>query len=384
MLEKRKIHLNIGNSLFFIMEFFCFFPFLFPLNFLPTDTQPYALILGIMICLIKWLRDRKLYCHKEVYVFAFLFAIAIIIGLLSVFNTSLVGIFRAWATYFSIFFITKVLEYYDVHNGKRELLYKIYILIWFLVGLIQFFIDRQFMTDIISGSRISLSGYRGCISLASEPSFLGVQCYYFLYITKFFTKNKTLFYVLNIILGVIFAQSFVGILFITTFFIQEYFDIVKEYKKAFYLILGIIGILLLGKFMLGVFPDSRIVSLINGILNEGIPVLFDDQSGQVRMDSIIAALESVIGHCFLPQGFGIQRVGCAWGSILIEIGFWGIIYMVIIIKIFTKAYHKTLAKFITIIFIFLLYFSNVQLSNPMFAFVLGYILTFNYRTEEKK
>lgn len=365
--------IDVYDVCFWGMEFFCFFPFLFPLNFLPTDTQPYALIFSLMFLFLKFFSREKWSVRKEEMQFAILCIIAMVIGLVSLCSISILAFFRAMTPYLSLFTIPKVLEFYSEKNTSRENLYKLYILIWFSVGLIQFLFDRQFLINIVSGSRISISGYRGCISLASEPSFLGVQCYYFLYISKKFKKNKFIFYVLNAIMGIIFAQSFVGILFVLSFFLQEYFDTVNEYRKTVYLILGVIIFLVSGNFLIKEFPDSRLVSLFNIMIEDGIVGLAQDASGQTRLNSIAGAVQSIIQHLFFPQGFG-NRIGCAWGSLGVEIGFFSLGYIVIILRIFMKAYKRKLAKYITLILVFLLYFSNVQLSNPMFSFVIGYLL----------
>ena len=343
---KIRNNLDVYDVLFWGIEFFCFFPFLFPLELLHTDIQPYALILGIIFLFLKVFNDRgKLHCRKEIMQFGILCGIAIFIGVFSLYNTSLISILRALTTYLSLFIIPKVIEFYSEKNISRESVYKIYILIWFCVGLIQVIFERQFLVNYVSGGRISTSGYRGCISLASEPSFFGVQCYYFLYISKSFKKNRILFYILNMVAGVFFAQSFVGILFIASFFLQEYFDIVQNYKKILYLIIGILVVVITINFIINENPDSRLASLLNVMDKEGIVGLSQDESGQVRIYSIQEAFDSVSQHFLLPQGFGGGRVGCAWGSLLVEIGFFGIWYMVILLKIFSRNYHRKAAQY---------------------------------------
>jgi hypothetical protein len=346
---------------------------LFPTPILGTDVQPYALLLGIMMFVIH----PKINVILNTYPLNFLIyptLAAFMLGVASLIEYSTISVLRGLAGYFSLIIIPSIVLIYSPNNQiKSEKIFKAFVLIWFVVGLIQMFAYRYFLVDFVSGGRISSFVYRGYISLASEPSFFGVQCYYFLYIVKGFKKNRSLYTLICIISSVFIAQSMVGIIFVLSFFIQEFLDRKYFISKIRYLIVLLTLLVLSYLIIENFYTGTRIYQLIHSFIENGLSFINADESTRIRYNSITNALANFKDNWFLPTGFN-KRIGSAWGGILNEIGFLGLIYMIVLPYIISLSYTKLIAKTLAFVFFLLLFFSNIQLANPMVGFVLGYIL----------
>lgn len=176
-----------------VFYFFCMFPFLFPIHLIAaTDLQPYALFVSVVILMIYFHRTVHTKLPYAVIYFGLVFFVALIVFCVSDFTTFAL---RSVANYASLFFIPlATFLIIKKAEGENHALIKRFILVWFLVGLVQIFFDRGFLSPIISGARWSAS-YRGVIGLAFEPSFYGIICYFCLYLVKRFEKQKIFFMV---------------------------------------------------------------------------------------------------------------------------------------------------------------------------------------------
>ena len=357
----------------YLIYFFCFFPFLLPLKVLGTDIQFYAFIVSIayLSCLSKW------YYSKEIKLFCLYFFIAAIIGILSAPN--IIIMVRCLFQYASLFFICcAVYNLLIRENGLDIRLSKYFILCWFIVGAIQTFLFPDFGGFLVANSRTTSD--RGVYSLASEPSFFGLQCFYFLFIASTFDKHKKIYFALISIMVLIFAQSFTGLVFLIfmlAFFIS---DSITFRNISIKWILSSIIIIGLSVFYIGNhLRSSRLGSIITLLIsNENLAK--KDESSSVRFNAIFESLQTSYNNVFFPNGF-TERVGSMFGGILQELGIIGLPLMVIVTLLLISYYRKKWVKYVAFIIIFILFFTNMQMANPTFAFVLALSI---YQNENQK
>ena len=281
-----------------------------------------------------------------------------------------ISTFRGYFNHLSILVIP-VASYIILRTrGFEERLIKSIILIWFFVSVIQIAFYRGFFAEYI-GSPNWASTARGVIGLASEPSFLGITCFYFLNLAKRFKSRRTLFFVLITVMGVVLAQSAVGIVFIAAFWFAFMFEELN-FRRGFLIFACLVAAGVLGYFFLSKFGSgTRLFALINTFLSSGLGDLYaNDESFRNRMNAVARALNSSVDAYFLPQGFG-SRIGSGYGGILCEIGFFSVIQMVVVSLGMARTFSKRSAQVVFFIAITLLLFSNTQIGNPQLLLVVG-------------
>lgn len=97
------------------------------------------------------------------------------------------------------------------YRGPDERFIKIALCFWTLTGLVQRFINRAFMTSLLSASRTSLD--RGVVSLAVEPTTYGLFCLLLMIVCWEYFENGKVFYSALCLFQIIFlAQSSMAVL----------------------------------------------------------------------------------------------------------------------------------------------------------------------------
>lgn len=365
----------------YLFLFFCCIPFLFPNPIVKTNNQPYAAILGTLVLLMRGSMLNKADRGGKWFLIGGLtFVISLIVMLLDKYGLSMDAL-RSVYNYYALFVIPcAVIVSLNVLEGLPERLFKNMIILWFLVATIQFFIYRGFATQLIGGVRWSQS-YRGVVGLASEPSFLGIACFYFLHIVRKF-KEKRLFYaVLVIIMGVLYAQSATGVMFLAGYFIVFLFDVINSKKGLGIwiasIIAGIIFIYLLNTTLAG----TRLGQMFHSFFEGGVDSVLSDGSASVRLNAIGRALSTAFENGFIPGGFG-YRIGSGYGSMLVELGFFAIPIILMISSAMAKTFRKPRSRIAYFIVVTLLLLNNTQMGNPLLLMVVG--INLFYEAEEEK
>lgn len=352
------------------MEIACFFPFIgFNLG---TDMQPLALMLGILVFLQN--KEKKIYEGKYLVMFA------ICLGALVAYSMLVVPPFQVVKRIFSYLSILIIpLAVYNMKdyqsNHKFEKRVKIYINIWFFVGMIQTFLYRNFAIFLIPLSRTSDN--RGVVGLASEPSFYGYMCCFMLLLTLDFKKHRKI-YILNLLVQLlIFAQSTVSLIYVVIFlgclFIKKYFFkkiILKvKLKKIIQAIFITVGVLICAIVVLNKMENSRLVNLVSSFMSNPLYLIKNDQSIVERMTSMTSSFQnsgmlSAIGDTTIMSGYGGVFYEMGWLSFLLYT------------PIFKALYKGNKEKFGCVIGITvsICMFSAIQLSSPLFGFYVGYCM----------
>lgn len=347
----------------YLIYFFCFFPFIFPINTLGTDIQFYAFIVSI-----AYLVSLSEYHYSiEIKIFCFVFLIAAIIGVLSASNIMI--LIKCLFQYASLFIIS--LAVYNLlirEGGLDESLCKKLILCWFFVGAVQTFIYPKFFMSIVANARTTLD--RGVCALASEPSFFGLQCFYFIFIAAIFDKCRNLYWLMISIMALLFAQSFTGLAFVFFMllcFASDHISFRRISLKWIFISLTVIATS--SYFVVDFFRNSRLGKIIS-VLVSNQNLVSKDESSSVRFRAITESLQTSLDNVFMPNGF-TERIGSMFGGILQELGVLGLPLMGMITYLFASYFSKYSVKYVAFVICFLLLFTNMQMANPTLAFVLA-------------
>jgi len=366
------------ETLFYIV---CFFPFI---NWIgiggSSDIQPYCMIITFFL-LIQYGLEKKIILNRKIANFYAVVVLGIVCGLIATvvtsgfeFSTSI----RYLATYISLILVSCYTYLICKNNeGFDEKKIKIVINIYLVVGIIQLF-QREFLYGIISNARTT--GNRGVVSLTSEPSFYGYMCVFFMILVLDFKKNRNL-YIINLLLQICFiAKSSITILYLVIFiFLMVLFSLKKINIKGIVIaIMVMVGGAAVGYYYIINKSGQRMAFFINTILSQGsikdvVSVLLSDYSVSVRVNDIKVCLEGFIEWFGIPQGFDTRKISSGYGSLILSMGWIGVI-VISHIYIFCITAYDGLKKKVLPIFITIIMFSAIQVANPVFAFLIGYFM----------
>lgn len=348
--------------------FFCMFPFLLPNPIISSDMQPYAAVLGTFVCLANLKsRGTRIFSKNHLIVLSITFTAAAFILVLSGMSMNAI---RGFFNYYSVFVIPIAVGYVlDRYRRYPEKLIKGCILLWFGICTIQFVVNRRFGLVLVSGARHGVA-YRGICGLASEPSFLGICSFYMLHLIRDFKKNQLLYAALVIIMGTLYAQSAMGIIFIAAYWMVYLLDMTST-KKGFYIWVGtILAVFAGGYFLLNSMKGTRIYEMVTTFLNGGVAEVLTDASANTRMDSIVEALSDAWNHYLLPQGFQ-NRIGSGYGGFLCELGFFAIPVICLISLMMSKSFRQKKSQWLYFVVITVLLCNNTQIGHPMLLMIVG-------------
>ncbi len=280
------------------------------------------------------------------------------------------GMVRSLSNYASITFIP--FATYIVlkkANGLNEKIVKKILICWFIVAMAQMLIDKELFSIFVSGGRTTDS--RGVFGLASEPSFFGICCFFFLFLVDDFKEKRIQYLILVIGMGVFLAQSSMGILCIAAYigilFLKRANKISSICMIGSIIVIGVVSVYyVIQNYMIG----TRVYYLLNTFLFNR-SVFWADESVRQRLNDIIIPMRSVIQNNFLPHGFG-GRIMSGYGATLYEIGFVGIAIIIIIAISIGYLGKSKISKILNPIIVTIIMFAAIQLAHPMLGFIVGY------------
>ena len=374
--------MKIIEILFYIV---CFFPFVVVGGLSNgSDIQPYCLLISVPLSFFFTIK-KTLEINLNAFFLYITLGIGIIIGTIIPLtcHINISSCFRYIATYIGMICISYVS--YSLCRMKKnfnEKLIKIIINIWGMVGIIQLFSFRNFAYGIIANPRTSSN--RGVISLASEPSYYGAVCVLLLLLTIDFKKNK-FFYQVNLLIQILLiAKSSVSVVYLLCFcFLYLVYRLYKRNVKNIFVLafLLTVGLLILYGVVRKTGNGQRITMFAEIFfksenLNRALKMILKEKSVSIRWNDILFCLIGFMEYWGLPHGFATRIISSGYGSLIYTMGWIGVLCIIQIYFIVKKAYirqkkyeTKVLPLFITIIM-----FSNIQLANPIFPFILGYYL----------
>ena len=266
-------------SSFFL--FFSFFSYLTIFPF-PTDVQPYALFIAIIITILN-VNVRFTFQVKIIF---FVMLYSIVVFLFSEFN---INSFRSLLNYVSFFFIVNA-SYITLKNNGFRKIYYFALLTWLIVGVIQTYINSEFLSFLLPRNTYTIlsdTSGRGVTSLAPEPTMYAhiCICFWIIYMINFFESEKI--YVNILVLTAIFYQIFflsksstVIILLLVGFCIYIVYTLFyyRQFKVIFLAISLIFTILYSYYNYYLVDSDNRISFLLATVLEDPTIIFKLDQS----------------------------------------------------------------------------------------------------------
>lgn len=370
----------MGEILFYL---FCFFPFISPPGIRSHDIQPYCLVYTMFLfgiqCAYGKMRINKIMCNLY---------LIIIIGIVSgIFTTFILngfdfsGVLRYLATYCGLILISYMNYTICMKNdGLNEKLVKIIINIWLIVGLIQLFVSREFCSNIVANARTSSN--RGVVSLASEPSFYGYMCILFALLVLEF-QTRRFFYWMNLLFQIVFlAKSSVTMVYLMVLvgIIGLYF-LKKGGVQKIIIFMGVLMCAISGCGYLAqhIDSDQRIFRFLRILFSgEDLPAIIgqlgSDGSIYIRFNDIWTCVKGFILYAGFPHGFHTRKISSGYGSVLYTMGWIGFIMIVYLFKLVNSAYSNKMAKSVIPVFLTIILFSAIQLSNPVIGFLIGFYM----------
>lgn len=382
----------------FLLYLTCGLPFLKILP-IPSDMQPYAFLVALAYLCVKSKKLSLSYYH-QIIIWPFLLAAAV--AVFDIFfddSITWMMLIRKCYNYASLFVVSLAMFNSFWKLGIREKWLKGIILLWLFVGLVQKFIDRQFLSFLVSNFRTSET--RGVVSLASEPSFYGYVMVFFFVLANEFKRHRFLYQGICVFQIVALGQSAVAIVYLAVFAImfilKEAIKLPKDkpdVRKRKLIFGGIaLGAMALGILIVVVaMPNSRMVQLFRKLVgNLGkVRSLADlyavDQSVAERVEAIIIGFRGFVQNWGLPNGFGeiiidgklFLRVMSGFGSVIYELGIAGLLVVIMTSWVLIKG---TRNGFVYGGGIIIIMFSAIQFGSPIFALALANALYARGRSE---
>lgn len=338
-------------------------PFVFPV--MSSDVQPYAFIFALLLLALNIpliIKNNK---------FSFLTLSILFFTLILYLLTPDAKNNMKLAYGYVSFAIVTLCSYCINRNSDEDYIKKIVfivIAIWFVTGFYQTLFNRTFFAGLISNSRTTIE--RGVFGLASEPSFYGIQCFYFLFLTKLFSKNRLIMIAAIAIMAIFFAQSTLGVIFVVSY-IALY---VLDSKDTKLIIFALFAFFVVLYYFITKDGGSRLSFFINEFLSSDISTISDDESTTVRINSITNSWQAATNNLYVPQGFS-KRYGSLIGDFILSWGFICVPYLFFILKCLGSTYSYKSIRILSYILFFLLLNSNLQISNPSFGFIIGFQLS---------
>lgn len=368
----------------FVFYLFCYFPYIkiFPY----VDTQPTALLLGGILTVLIFQKRHRLNRY-----FIFIFMVCLV-SILYLDFMDLLSTLRGILNYWSVFLIAYVVSetaHKDIFSIK---ILKISINLWLIAGIIEKFYDRYFFESILSDVRTSMT--RGVTGLAPEPTFYGIMCIFFmvLVLENLKNRNERIFYLSNIIFQIFYLnQSSMTILFLAIYFCIY---ILKNINLKLFFIAIILCVLIhngISIFM----KETRVYELYKNFSSIQ-QIFYKDASLNARAADIYYSLKGSLENKLIPNGFlkwkeyslneslkknyfyyffpsSTGRIMSGFGSCIYELGFLGVGFILnYILVLYKKLTTKEVWVFLAIIM-----FSAIPLSNPMLGVILGTALSKN-------
>ncbi len=394
-----------SNFIYWLFFFFCFFPFINILR-LPTDSQPNALILAIIIVAMNY---KLIFEHfpGKLILFLFLFSFSLIPFFYSNLNIDTI---ISLISYLSLLIVPLAvfISLFKLKGVSFKFLFFV-ILIWFLVALVQRFLYADFLSFLLS--RNSGSGFmgRGVNSLAPEPTFYGTTILLFtiIYFLNFYNRHDHKF-----VLAILFLQLFILSLSSTIFAVLSISFVIYFLIKIFKMEIGSNSIILILVSFLVLFIlyqifsesiiETRIYKILDILISNPELILLDESINE-RVNHALFPLLSLYDNFGLPMGYGnfqdyilkktsdpnyyffferlyidhYKKVMSGYGAVFFELGIFGMSVPYYLYIIFRKTLKN---NYFLLIFITLnlLLFTSISFNNPLILFVFGNILYLNY------
>lgn len=393
-LTSNKFSLNFKKGIYSLFFFFVFFPFVSPIK-TSTDMQPYS-----VVCAILLLPSFKFSISRSQILISFFPLIAFLLLFVSDFSFNSLRSLYNYISLFIIYYVSYKVLKSNVLNVKSII--KFFLSVWISIGILQATIKKDLFTFLISESRTTEN--RGATSLAPEPTFFAIILIFFLvFIFQLNLKDKNKYYIAIIFSILLVAKSSMGLVYLLVIFF--YLLLTKLSLKLFFITL--LSCLLLS-LSISFFVDSRLYDLATIFIENPSNLIMLDASINDRFFQIFFSIKGFFEFYFLPHGFSYWgkylaievpkysdyvmvdyfssdgRIMSGLGSLLFELGLFGLLLPILILKQNIILYRKNFIDlFFVLILIFLLLISAIPIGFSYFGFYLAFIEYINSDKEER-
>jgi len=399
-----SITMNLEKMLFYSFNIFCFLPYVNLLR-IPTDAQPNALILAIIIFFIGI--NRFTY-PRVAFIILFLMVPFYFLGTINEFKFDF-SLFRSLLGYISLFFIT-LISYVSFKKGYTPSwnLFKYFVILNVIISLLQLVLKINFFEFLFF--RVGTSETRGATGLTPEPTFnatIAIFCAT-IYLLNYYAKSRNFILLLIFFWIVILAQSSTIVLMVVPVLII-YFTL-RNFKIF---IIPVALILISFYFVFGNGEEkpenSRLVSILSVVATNPEKLVVLDESVNGRISNIIVPAYVSISALMMPHGSnmnflnksipivtrdvfpnlfyfeniaaGVERIMSGWSMIFYEVGLIGFVFFFyILFVIFFRLDHFGVLFLGSIIFVVVV-FTAVTINTSIIPFIFGNII---YKVSEMR
>lgn len=379
----------------YLFILFCFFPYI-DIFQLGTDTQPNALLLGLV--LLFGISDKRINAPLILLWVVFFLSISLVF-----FNkVTVFEFFKNTLNYLSPPLIATI-TYWILHQLKYKVSFKFFIgamLTIAFVGLIQLFVLPDFGAALINMNRGVLENGRGVVSLFSEPAFYGTTCLFFMaFSLLYFSKRQNYIAIPLLIFQLVFiSRSATAIaIFLLAFGL---FVVIQMCRFKFHYLLGsVVATLLVSSIALSYWnkiEHTRAGLLAQTFIENPLLVTKIDGSVGIRFTGTVAPFLAMKHHYFMPQGLGYYRefltefrrkglydnfltihriekkprLSGGINMVLYQLGFIGLIFPFAIYLAF-RGQLKEGPALLAFLFLVVSMMTQIQMMNAMIGFVIG-------------
>jgi len=391
-----------NRVLIFFILFFVFFPYVFPLKILTSDLTPWILILSIIYLIFNPGISKKIdFRHLFVYFLAFIFAF---FGLF-LSDGSLLEIQKIRALYPYLMIPFVLLAMGDIFESEKNIVFfrKIFFylsLATFLIIFIQATVNQQLFAFLAGGVRTSIE--RGVTGLHKEPSIFAASLVFLYMISSLITIKWKIFIHIAILVSVfLLVKSVVGIIYLLIFILSGFF-----FRNPLIFLSFILLLILVSFFYtldIAYSEGWRITRIIEIVQKDSnlTALLSNDASTHDRFSQIYFSIMGFFTNNGMPhfylewqnylqeavKGFGwvreevvwlskSERVFSGYGGALFELGFMGLVYIVLPIYLIFKNLDTPSKRWSHSIALTSMMFSAIPLSFPPYLLYLALIANF--------
>lgn len=388
------------------------FPFISPIN-LGFDTQPFCLAFSFLLSFALVVKRQRILMTKGILALLLVLVFAMFMFVLS---PNKAAALRSLAGYLTLFFVT-----YAAYNTSGLLKIKWFnasVYVWFGVGLIQTGVSKYFGSFLLP--RMTSSATRGITSLAVEPSICAIVCVFLLLINDLLkargvqTKKKHAQITVLLVLLTAMTLSGMGFLFIFVYLLSKVVAIIArqgiaKHAGKIFAVLLVLLITFISFRTVDSLEQSRAGTLLSQAIDSPRMLVLSDVSLADRLSNVILPIYSLPYSKGLGLGLGTwathsfglttyaggfvqlmsqhaslsaDRIMSGWGTAFYELGFFGVIYLIVFLNTVRKGIKKKnelssvyISIGISVTFIMAL---AIPLAFPLFSYLLGMIMYYNY------
>ncbi|AUN33070.1 hypothetical protein [Niveispirillum cyanobacteriorum] len=370
--------------------FFSFFPYIKVIP-LPIDTQPTAVLLGMMLLFLL----KRHASAPDIWVIGAMTAAAVALFAIGAKDLSAIRNITGYISLFVFAYLFFLIAAEQPDRLRRFV--AVAICVWLAVGLMQVLLGKGFMTFLISDARTTAG--RGVTSLAPEPTFYASQVLFLLIIHLILGGSRIIALLALISIFICSISSQVVMILAVATAASAPFMIGR--RNALMVFTGIFVVTAFSSIVFVEFKDRfRIFYLLDIIVRNPTSILLVDASANERFAAIYVSFTSLQENMFLPHGISGQifyekyvilkklNPEFLWfaapnksnlsgaGRIAFELGALFFLFMLIVIRSGLQMKGALPMRIFVLFSYSLLLFSAIPLAHPMLGAVIGVMIAF--------